>query len=291
VEEETMNVKEQRLESIVTKDPKAADTFVRYGLDFCCKGRRTLEQACQEGGLDVSEVVAELAKDGRWSMVDGRDHWAEGIGTDGRWSMVDGGDHGAEGKGREENWAFRPLPELVDHIVRRYHEPLRRALPVLLALARKVESVHEEKRSCPVGLARHIERISEAVEDHLAKEEQILFPIIRAGRGDTAYMPIKVLTDEHVDHGDNLRRTRELTNNLVEPEDACASWRELYRGLRELEADLWRHIHLENYVLFPRALGSSGTGTEAVGEQEEREGGSNRQEGQEHPVTTGRKGV
>lgn len=220
-----METTHETLARIVTANPKAADVFARYGLDFCCHGQRPLDEACVEAGHDARTVLAELSS------------------------------LGAEGSA-EESWGARPLAELIDHILTRYHARLRRDLPTLIALARKVEEVHAAKANRPVGLAEHLERIAAAVESHLAKEERILFPLIRAGRGATAYMPIKVMMQEHEDHGDNLRRTRALTNDLVAPAEACASWSELYRGLAELEADLWKHIHLENNVLFPLALGT-----------------------------------
>ena len=223
-----MNDIRQTLEQIVTANPKAAEVFARLGLDFCCHGRRSLGEACAEARLDASTVLAELAAAGADAPAG-------------------------------EDWTARPLGELIDYILEQYHEPLRRDLPVLIALARKVEKVHAGKATCPVGLAEHLERIAAAVESHLAKEERILFPFIRAGRGDAAYMPIRVMMQEHEDHGDNLRQTRALTHDLTVPDGACASWRELYRGLASLEAELWKHIHLENYVLFPRACETAGT--------------------------------
>jgi regulator of cell morphogenesis and NO signaling len=93
-----------------------------------------------------------------------------------------------------------------------------------------------------------------AVDSHLAKEEQILFPLILSGRGKTAHMPVQVMMQEHEDHGQNLQRIRELTSNLQIPDYACASWRELYRSLAQLEVELMDHIHLENNILFPRVL-------------------------------------
>ena len=93
-----------------------------------------------------------------------------------------------------------------------------------------------------------------AVESHLAKEEQILFPLILAGRGPMAHMPVQVMVHEHRDHGQNLERIRKITADFKVPEQACASWRELYRALGELEVELMDHIHLENNILFPRAL-------------------------------------
>ncbi len=217
-----MNHADHTLEQIVTANPRAAETFVHHGLDFCCRGRRSLREACDQAGLDVHELEAELA-------------WAAGDETD------------------ELNWTSRPLAELIDEILKRYHKPLRRDLPQLIALAEKVEETHAGKPTCPTGLAEHLRTIHAAVESHLAKEERILFPLIRAGRTDLLQTPITVMMQEHEDHGENLRRTRALTHDLTAPPEACASWRELYRGLAHLEAELWKHIHLENYVLFPRA--------------------------------------
>ncbi len=224
-----MNLANQTLEHIVTVNPRAADVFARHGLDFCCHGRRPLGEACREAGLDVHAVVAELAAE------DGEERACE-------------------------NWSGRSLSELIDHILERYHRPLRRDIPALIELARRIERTHAGKPMCPAGLAEHLERMQTAVESHLAKEERILFPLIRAGRGEMAYMPIRVMMQEHEDHGENLRRARELAHDLVTPREACASWRELYRGLARLESELWKHIHLENYVLFPRALERVGAG-------------------------------
>ena len=215
------------LEQIVSAKPAAAELFVRHGLDFCCRGQRTLDAACAEAGVDPAAVRAELAR------------------------IEDRSD-------ADVDWREQPIDAVIDHVLGRYHAALRRDVPALVELARRVEQAHDDKPSCPRGLVEHLEAIAEAVESHLAKEEQILFPLIRAGRGATAHMPMKVMMLEHEDHGENLRRTRALTNDLVAPQEACASWRELYRGLARLEADLMEHIHLENYVLFPRAAEGAG---------------------------------
>ena len=215
------------LEQIVTANPGAAEVFVRHGLDFCYRGQRSLDEACKEAGIDVRTVAAELSA----VRSDSPD---------------------------ERGWSDRPLAEIVDHIIERYHDTLRRDLPLLIALARKVEETHADRPTRPVGLAEQLERIHAAVENHLTKEEGILFPLIRAGRGDTTYVPINLMTREHEDHGESLRRMRALAHDFVAPEDAGASWHQLYRSLARLEAEFWRHIHLENYVLFPRALQAAG---------------------------------
>lgn len=151
-----------------------------------------------------------------------------------------------------------PISELIDRILTRYHEPLREELPRLLAMARKVEAVHGSKESCPSGLSAHLAQVHAEVEAHLKKEECILFPMIRGGQ--PAYMPVQVMTKEHDDHANSLRKTRELTNDFQPPPEACTTWRALFIGLSALEQDLMQHIHLENYVLFPRALNQPNPG-------------------------------
>lgn len=155
-----------------------------------------------------------------------------------------------------KRWEARPLAELIDFVVSRYHEPLRLELPTLVEAAKRVERVHAEKPNCPPGLAAHLEQLAAELLQHLAKEEQVLFPALRSGvRGQQIHMPVRVMMQEHGDHGAGLKRTRELTENFVPPPEACRTWRALYGGLDKLEADLVEHIQLENNVLFPRALG------------------------------------
>ena len=218
---------EQTLGELAVAVPTAAKVFYRYGLDYCCGGKQSLAEACARGGLDPAEVLEAIQAD------------QAAVGPPG-----DGG----------TPWLERPLPELVQHILQRYHAPLRDELARLLALARKVEQVHAGKEGCPVGLADHLAAVGPFVEAHLAKEEQILFPLFLMGRGRQATLPVQVMLREHDDHGDALRRIRELTNDLRLPEQACGTWRELYRALAQLEVELMEHIHLENNILFPRAL-------------------------------------
>jgi regulator of cell morphogenesis and NO signaling len=165
-------------------------------------------------------------------------------------------DSGLSPSSSEAQWADRSPSELIEHILRRYHDPLHSGLAGLVKRAREVESLTQGQPLSPVGLGEHLEQIRIAVESHLAKEENILFPLIRAGRGGRALMPVKVMMAEHEDHVANLTRTRVLTHDFELPADAAAPWRELYRELRSLEADLDAHIDLENNVLFPRAIGS-----------------------------------
>lgn len=213
----------EHLSRIATTHPAALRVFHRHGLDFCCGGERPLAEACQKAGLDAQAIAREIELEETHA-------------------------------GDDVRWDQRPLGELVDHILVRYHEPLREELPRLLAMAEKVERVHAEKPHAPHGLALHLRHVCDAVEEHLQKEEQILFPAIQAGHGQALSMPIHVMEGEHDDHGASLRKTRALTADLTPPADACTTWRSLYLGLAELERELMDHIHLENNVLFPRAM-------------------------------------
>jgi len=211
------------LADLAVRHAGASRVFHKHGLDFCCNGRVALTEACLTRGLDPQQVLAEVEA----ATVEAPDH--QGI-TQG------------------------PLPEFVQYILDHFHAAHREEVPRLIAMARKVEQVHGDKPSCPRGLAVFLERMSEELEMHMQKEEQILFPMILAGRGPMTGMPISVMEEEHQDHGKNLAALRELVNDFVPPEEACNTWRALYLGLAELERDLMEHIHLENNALFPRAL-------------------------------------
>ncbi|MBN1608818.1 MAG: iron-sulfur cluster repair di-iron protein [Polyangiaceae bacterium] len=218
-----MTTTSQSLGDLVTANPAAAKVFHCHGLDYCCGGSQSLAQACAAEGLDAQAILRELEATASSEAVAPR-------------------------------WDKRPIDELIQHILDRYHAPLRAELPRIVALARQVARVHANKADRPAELADLLSDVQAAVESHLAKEEQILFPLILSGRGQNAHMPVQVMLQEHEDHGKNLRRIRELTKNLRLPPYACASWRELYRSLAELEVELMDHIHLENNILFPRAL-------------------------------------
>ncbi len=211
------------LADLAVMHPAASRVFHRHGLDFCCHGRRPLAEACAERGLTASGVLDEIKGE-------------EAVAPD------------------LPRWDERPIAELVHHVVDFYHQRLRAELPELLSLAAKVEARHAEKASCPRGLLAHLEESYQAVVEHLAKEEQILFPMILAGRGRMAAGPVHVMEAEHDDHAESLRTIRRLTNDLVAPGEACPTWRALYLRLAAFESELMDHIHLENNVLFRRVL-------------------------------------
>lgn len=212
----------QSLADLATTWPAASRILHRHGLDFCCGGKRSLDEACAERGLDPATVLDEIVSDA---------HTAP-----------------------DTDWNQRPLDELVAFVVDHYHARLRVELPELVALARKVEARHAERPDVPSGLAAHLHQMHAAVLEHLEKEEQVLFPLVLNGMGPRAAAPVRAMEQEHDDHAVNLRRIRTLTADLTTPDDACNSWQALYLRLDQLELELMEHIHLENNVLFPRAL-------------------------------------
>lgn len=220
-----MHTTQRSLGELATSNPAATRVFLRHKLDFCCGGRRSLSDACRAAGLDADAIAAELEREATPEAPVAR----------------------AE---------LQPQCELADHIESRYHAALRRDLPPLIEAARKVERVHAQKPDVPAGLADVLADFFSEMQQHMAKEENILFPMIRRGApGNVVAMPVSVLEREHDTHGEYLARIRALTGDLVVPPHACATWRALYDGLATVEADLMQHIHLENNVLFARATG------------------------------------
>ncbi|MFT7663134.1 MAG: regulator of cell morphogenesis and NO signaling [Planctomycetota bacterium] len=203
----------------------ASRVLHRHDLDFCCHGHVSMERACADANLDANQILREIEAE-------------------------------APADPNFEAWNEQSLDALLEHILVNFHEAHRQELPRLIEMARKVERVHAEKASCPKGLAAHLEFMHEELEAHMQKEEQVLFPLIKAGRGSMAQMPVQVMEQEHRDHGKNLERMRELAQNFEAPDEACGTWRALFLGVAELERDLMNHIHLENNILFPRALRS-----------------------------------
>jgi regulator of cell morphogenesis and NO signaling len=141
---------------------------------------------------------------------------------------------------------------LIDHILRQYHAMHRADLESLVPLAERVEQVHADDPDAPKGLARALTTLAREMEEHMTKEEMILFPAMRSGGGAGIEHPIAVMRADHDDHAETIARIRKLTGDLTPPEHACGSWRSLYGGTATLLDELAAHIALENDVLFPR---------------------------------------
>ncbi len=210
------------LGDIAEQIPASTSVLRKYNLDFCCGGKQTLEDACRFQKLDMDQVIKDIAE--------------------------------VQSSADKGEWRNAPLSSITHHLENHYHARHRLMLPELQMLAAKVERVHEGHPDCPVGLASFLEEMTLDLVEHMSKEEMILFPMINAGNGAMAVMPIHVMTAEHDQHGQNLAKLKVLAFDFKVPEEACGTWRALYKGLDLLEQELMEHIHLENHILFARAL-------------------------------------
>jgi regulator of cell morphogenesis and NO signaling len=219
---------------IATQVPATIGVFQRHHIDFCCGGRLPLAKACADLGLDTDLVVTELVA-------------------------------AATPSSAEPTWADATLAALVAHIQRRYHEHLRQELPRIEAMLEKVVSRHgAHLPEVLLPLSQTFTALREELLDHMQREDDVLFPFIVAlesGRGATppgaaAWIdaPVAVMEADHEAAGAALRTMRELTNGYAPPEWACPTFRGLYYALAQVEADMHLHVHLENHILFPRAV-------------------------------------
>ena len=223
---------------IATTLPRSIPVFERYGIDFCCRGNRSLGDACAEKNVALEDVRRNL------ELLEA--------------AAPDAG----------EDWNASTPSALIRHIVDHYHATLRKDLIEFGGLLEKVFAAHSERHGATLGPLRAMFRgLSVELEPHMQKEEQVLFPHIQdleaveAGarhpgtvRLGLAHAATQMMRQEHDGAGAALAEMRTLTGGYVPPEDACVSFRALYAGLVRLEADLHRHIHLENNILFTRAL-------------------------------------
>lgn len=217
---------------IATDAPATIAVFQRHQIDFCCGGKIPLREACQAHGLDASSLVAELEQ-----------------------AVAPAAD--------ATDWRDADLSSLIDHIQQRYHVPLREELPRLHAMLIKVVSRHGDRHGdVLLPLLEVFEGLEADLLVHMRKEDTVLFPFIRALEADpdgdaapAAWLssPLRVMESDHEHAGAALTRMRTLTDGYTPPDDACPTFRGLYHGLAQFEADMHVHVHLENNILFPRA--------------------------------------
>jgi regulator of cell morphogenesis and NO signaling len=218
------------LGDLVNQLPGSARVFESYGLDYCCGGRRTLHQACEAQDVSVGDVLAALGEVGIEAVPD---------------------------------WVAMGPTQLVDHLESTHHRYLHSELPRLDALAEKVASVHGERHPELLDVLADVKDLRDDLEPHLAKEERVLFPMIRelcSASGPISFHcgslrnPISMMMIEHDRAGALLEQLRDRTVDYIAPPDACASYRALYQGLAELESDTHLHVHKENNLLFPAVV-------------------------------------
>ena len=227
---------ETTLSAIALRSDAHATVLDRYKLDFCCRGSRSLQEACRGAGLDVDRVLAELT-----AQATAREE-ARGAGVD---------------------WQARTPDELIDFIVSTHHEYTRAAFARLAPLVAKVAGKHGARHPELRGVAEAVELLAEDLVPHMMKEERVLFPYIRAlgapggaprAPFGTVRNPVQMMMREHDRAAELLAALAGATADFSPPEDACTSFRALYAGLAELRLDLLKHVSLENNVLFPKAV-------------------------------------
>lgn len=229
------NITEQTLASIVSGNHQAVPVFEKYHLDFCCKGKRTLAEACSEKGLAVNTVAEELLKRMQ----------AEQAST----------------------FPFNSMnaEQLISYILIKHHFYVKQAMPSILSHLERVAQKHGDRFPYMVEVFGLFKEVGEEMTSHMQKEEMILFPRIKEIESlssigqrrsfNEGYIsgPIHVMEMEHDHAGELLYKIRQLTNSYTPPADACTTFRVSLAELKEFEEDLHNHVHLENNLLFPLA--------------------------------------
>jgi regulator of cell morphogenesis and NO signaling len=228
---------EKTVGELALENPAATRVFEKLGIDYCCGGGQSLAQACQAARLSIDEVKTALAAVSAGAAAPLR------------------------------NWPAEPISELVAHIRNTHHVYTREEIARLGPLFDKVCSVHEKNHPELAGLRDIFGGLAEELTAHLMKEEMVLFPyIVRMEEAvvarqalptppfGTVRNPVEAMMHEHDAAGGALRNMHEIASGYTAPPDACASFQTLFRALAAFEADLHQHIHLENNLLFPRAI-------------------------------------
>jgi regulator of cell morphogenesis and NO signaling len=230
-----INIAEETLASIVTANHEVVPVLEKYNLDFCCKGKRTLAQACTEKGLPVDSIVTELTN-----------------------------------AGKDRHLAAIPFAEmnaeqLIRHILLKHHFYVRQSMPAIEEHLTKVASKHGDRYPYMVKVLELFTHLKNEMYLHMQKEEVVLFPRINEIASLFHYNikrdllpgyiqgPVSVMESEHDEAGEILARIKTLTDNYTEPADACTTFKVCLAELKAFEEDLHKHVHLENNLLFPLA--------------------------------------
>lgn len=229
--------KESQVGAVVKENYKTAQIFKDMGIDFCCGGKKSIEKACSEKNVDIEKALQTL-----YEAVESPN-------------------------GENPDFKNYDLDALADHIEENHHGYVRENLPVLYEYLMKINSVHGGRHPELATVLNLFMQSAQSLMSHFQKEEQMLFPYIRQlanskksgvqletpGFG-AVENPISVMIDEHETEGDRFAEIANLTNNYEPPVDACNTYRVAFHKLQEFENDLHIHIHLENNILFPKAV-------------------------------------
>ena len=219
--------------------PGATRVFEKFGIDYCCGGAKSLQDACTDARLTVEDVIRSLEQ------------------SEGARPVAAG----------ESDWTKARLNELTAHIVAKHHAYVRQEIPRIQTLLAKVIAAHGQKHPEVAEIQENFGDLSSELTSHMFKEENVLFPYIDSmqaalDRGQpvpppffgTVRNPVQMMMMEHDGAGEKLKQMRDLSSGYSVPADGCATYASLYRALGEFEQDLHQHIHLENNILFPRAV-------------------------------------
>lgn len=232
-----IDIKNKSIGEIVAEDYRAASAFRKFGLDFCCGGKRGIIEACAKEGVDPEELRRELE-----SVLSGR----------------------SEGDPDFNSW---PPNLLVEYITSLHHAFVRRKVPEIAAYAEKVSNVHGKSYPALKEMREVFLQLKEEMLAHLEKEETMLFPYIKSlvsaeengdgkpdGLNRSSAEAVRMLEEEHEEAGRLMARLEELSEGFTPPEDACTTFRVYFQNLEGFRDDLHKHVHLENNILFPKAL-------------------------------------
>ena len=224
---------------VAVDNPTATRVFERFGIDYCCGGNQALEQACQRAGVSVDEVIDSLEMEKEAARAAKQLH----------------------------DWQSESLSELIAYIKNTHHKFTRQETVRLAALLQKVCSAHGKNHPELFGIRETFGWVSQELMTHMMKEEMVLFPYIERMEESviqnepvlpapfgSVQNPVAMMEHEHDSAGAALRSMRKASSDFAPPTDACISYQTLYKALAAFEADRHQHIHLENNILFPRAI-------------------------------------
>lgn len=224
----------QTVGEVVANDFRTAAIFEKHGIDFCCKGNTPVQEACAKKNIAVDEVIKDL--------------------------------EALQSSAMEETTAYKAwsAKQLIDHIEEKHHRYVAEKIPVILQFLNKLCKVHGGRHPELHEVYQLFHDSAGELTQHMKKEELILFPRIMklaSASSETngmtpgmVFSPIEMMMHEHDTEGERFRRISELTNNYQAPSDGCTTYQVTYAMLREFEQDLHLHIHLENNILFPKAI-------------------------------------
>lgn len=231
-----MLTQEKTIGDFVAENFRTAEVFKKYNIDFCCKGGRTIEEACDKKKVSPEEIYKEL-------------------------------EEVANRKSEDIDFNSWPLDLLADYVEKTHHRYVEEKSAMLIPYLNKLCKVHGERHPELFEINELFIGSAQDLAAHMKKEELILFPFIKqmveakkngeplpAPRFGTVENPVTMMKHEHEAEGERFVKIAELTNNYEFPDDACGTYQVTYRMLEDFQNDLHKHIHLENNILFPKAI-------------------------------------